>query len=83
LQLSSIPLQTSVVGVRRTTSAGHGALEPVHASGGSQAAIEAEARHTVPAATKLSAGQLLLAPVQFSARSHTPADARHTVLDDA
>jgi hypothetical protein len=66
-----------------TTLPGHAALEPVHASGGSQAGMEVEARHTVPAPTKESPGQLLLLPVQVSCRSHTPAEARHTVVDEA
>src|SRR5206468_2165530 len=38
--------------------------------------------HAVPAAVFVSAGQLALVPVQWSAGSHSPAEARHTVLDD-
>src|SRR5439155_1198051 len=38
--------------------------------------------HAVPAAVFASAGQLALVPVQWSAGSHSPAEARHTVLDD-
>src|SRR5205814_245140 len=37
----------------------------------------------VPAVSFASDGQAALDPVQFSARSQTPADARHTVLADA
>src|SRR2546428_13479377 len=39
----------------------------------------ADARQTVAADWKPSAGQLALLPVQFSATSHGPADARQTV----
>ena len=38
------------------------------------------ARHTVPAATSTSPGHAAIAPVQVSATSHTPADARHVVV---
>src|SRR5207248_784374 len=38
--------------------------------------------HAVPAAVFVSAGQLALVPVQWSAWSHSPAEARHTALDD-
>src|SRR5207245_920667 len=37
--------------------------------------------HAVPAALLASAGQLGPFPGQFSAGSHSPAEARHTVLD--
>src|SRR5207245_2476568 len=37
--------------------------------------------HAVPAALLPSAGQLALVPVQFSAGSHSPAEARQTVLE--
>jgi hypothetical protein len=39
--------------------------------------------HAVPAAFFASAGQVALEPVQFSVRSHSPAAARQTVLDEA
>ncbi len=38
--------------------------------------------HPVPAADRASAGQFGPVPVQFSCGSHSPADARHTVLED-
>ena len=37
--------------------------------------------HAVPAGSLASAGQLALVPVQCSAGSHSPAEARHTVLE--
>src|SRR5688572_7979801 len=43
-QLSSIPLHSSVVAGRVTTSDGHAAAEPVQFSAGSQAAIDVDAR---------------------------------------
>jgi len=39
----------------------------------------AEARHSVVAGWKLSAGQAALVPVQSSATSHTPAEARQVM----
>src|SRR5206468_1548874 len=39
--------------------------------------------HAVPAALLASAGQLGPLPGQFSAGSHSPAEARHCVLEDA
>src|SRR5439155_95036 len=38
--------------------------------------------YAFPADVLASAGQLALVPVQFSAGSHSPAEARHTTLDD-
>src|SRR5207249_10017102 len=38
--------------------------------------------HAVPAGVLASAGQLALVPVQLSPGSHSPAEARQTVLDD-
>src|SRR5207244_794004 len=38
--------------------------------------------HAVPAGSFASAGQVALVPVQCSAGSHSPAEARQTVLDD-
>src|SRR5204863_400443 len=38
--------------------------------------------HAVPDGLFASAGQLAAVPVQWSAGSHSPAEARHTVLDD-
>src|SRR5439155_26653905 len=42
--------------------------------------IPAAARHVVPPAKKPSGGQLLLTPLQLSARSQIPADARQTAV---
>jgi hypothetical protein len=64
---------TVVEGSRR--SAGHAALEPLQTSARSQ--TPRCARHSVPAARKVSAGHVV--PEQISSRSQTPADARHTV----
>src|SRR5205823_11709624 len=39
--------------------------------------------HAVPADVLASAGQLALVPAQFSPGSHSPAEARPTVVDDS
>jgi hypothetical protein len=39
-----------------------------------------DARHTVPDATNRSDGHVTPRPVQFSATSQIPPDARHTVV---
>lgn len=57
------------------TFPGHAAEVPVHASAGSQPAVES--RQTVPPGTNVSIGQAALAPVHFSATSQTPAALRH------
>ncbi len=49
---------------------------PVQLSAGSQ--TPADPRHSVPAATNVSAGQSLFTPSQDSATSQMPADGRHT-----
>src|SRR5438093_10046219 len=60
-----------------TASAGQLAVVPVQVSSGSQTSPE-PGRHTVIAGLNTSAGQAwVAAPVQLSAVSHTPADARH------
>jgi hypothetical protein len=45
--------------------------------------MPAVGRHTVVDARKALAGQVVLDPVQFSATSQTPAEARHTIDDNA
>jgi hypothetical protein len=59
--------------------AGHW-VPPLHVSATSQ--TPAALRHTVPLATRWSAGHVALVPVHVSATSHAPALARHTVPDD-
>ena len=83
-QLSSTSLaQSSSVGVRDTTSAGHCAAVPSHTSAGSHAATVLDARHTVPAAASTSAGHTALVPVHRSATSQAPTAARHATVDAA
>ena len=46
---------------------------------GSQYGWFTDARHTVPVAVRVSAGQFALLPLQYSAGSQMPELARHTV----
>jgi hypothetical protein len=63
-------------------SAGHAALEPSHTSAtGSHAPIDG--LQTVPADDFRSAGQDVDRPLQTSAGSHPPVEARQVVLDAA
>ena len=61
----------------KATTSGH-SLEEIVVT----ARRRAESLQDVPSGWNALAGQVALLPVQFSATSHTPADARHTVLDD-
>ena len=58
------------------TKNGQNGARPSHCSSGSQNG-SLDARHTDPGATSRSGGQAAAAPLQFSARSQTPAAARH------
>src|SRR5207253_4027950 len=60
------------------TSGGQRAFVPLHVSGGSQPPTEA--RQTVPAVTKSSAGQSFPCPSQLSATSHGPAEGRQAAV---
>jgi hypothetical protein len=59
-------------------SAGHAGSDATHVSAGSHVAFVPAARHTVPAATRLSV-QPPVTPSHESATSHAPIDARHIV----
>ena len=81
-----VPEQVSPV---QSTTFGPGqlALEPLQVSARVDCAglpgVQLALRHGTLEPANPSAGHAELAPVQFSATSHTPAEARHTVALDA
>jgi len=69
-----LPSEVQVVPLDFFASAGHAGLLPLHTSWRSHS--PAAARHTVPLVERTSDGQVADDPLQVSAGSQPPADAR-------